>query len=115
MKASEEMKPRLEQMKGTTQDLKEASEADSESVIDDFSDLSDRYDGVTIKAKEKLEKLQKVKDVVKHLKENTETAQEVFYKIEARLEDEPQYETHESMMEKEIQKIEVIVFINEVI
>ena len=109
MNTLDEMKPKLEKMKGVAEELTSTSVTDHELVMDDLDDLSNHYEKVKKNADEKLEKLQKIKDVVKQLKDSTEPVEELFGKIEKTLDEHPQFDKiDEKKIEKEVKNIEVI-------
>ena len=109
MNTLDEMKPKLEKMKGVAEELTSTSVTDHELVMDDLDDLNNHYEKVKKNADEKLEKLQKIKDVVKHLKDSTEPVEELFDKIEQTLDEHPQFDKiDEKKIEKEVKNIEVI-------
>merc|ERR1712141_244392 len=100
----DDMKPRLEKLKGVAEELK------SMSVTDHFDALSNHYEKVKKNADEKFEKLRKIKGVVKQLKDSTEPVEELFDKIEEALDEHPQFENvDEKKIEKEVKNIEVLI------
>ena len=107
MNTVDKMKPKLEKLKGKTGELKLYSETDHETVAHDVDELNDFYDKVKKNSEEKLGRLQKIKSVVLHLRENTEPVEELFDKIDNKLGEHPQFEADEKKIEKEVKKLEV--------
>ena len=107
MDSLDEMKPKLEKLKETKEELESISETDHESITDELDDLKDKYERVEKNADENLANLQTLKGVLKQLKDSTEPVEELFTKVEEKLDEHPQLETDEKKIEKEIEKIEV--------
>ena len=74
----------------------------------ELADNTERFEALAAKAKERLDKLERVRELEDLLREKTELMEEFLEKCEATLDEEVYYGTNEEKIGTEVKKIEVI-------